>query len=149
MGKFRVKNLKKLGSSIGSLSYEPLIPTSIFHDRELSFAETIIEYLHEQQKLKFSEIAALLNRDERNIWTLYRRANEKRSGEELKKVFASNNIFIPVSVFQDRSLSILEVVVEHLKAQNLPNAEIARLLLRSEKTIWQVASRVKEKRRGK
>ena len=57
------------------------IPLSIFHDRKLSVLEAISEYLKENHSLKFSVIARLLNRDQRTIWTVYKRAKNKRKNE--------------------------------------------------------------------
>jgi len=54
------------------------IPTAIFQDRELSVLEAIAEYLREKKGMRYSEIAKLLNRDDRTIWTAYNRAKEKR-----------------------------------------------------------------------
>ena len=54
------------------------IPTSIFQDRELSVLEAITEYLKEKKGMRYSEIAKLLNRDDRTIWTSYNRAKAKR-----------------------------------------------------------------------
>ena len=57
------------------------IPLSIFHDRKLSVLEAISEYLKENHNLKFSVIGRLLNRDQRTIWTVYKRAKDKRKNE--------------------------------------------------------------------
>lgn len=54
------------------------IPSSIFKDRKLSVLEVMAEYFKEVKGLKYSEIARLLNRDDRTIWTAYKRAKEKR-----------------------------------------------------------------------
>ncbi len=52
------------------------LPISIFKDKKLTTLESIILYLKEK-RLKFSEIAKLLERDQRNIWTIYSRAIKK------------------------------------------------------------------------
>ncbi len=54
------------------------IPTSIFRDRSLSVLEAVVEYLKEHHNLNYHQIARLLNRDERTIWTVYNRAKKKR-----------------------------------------------------------------------
>jgi len=38
--------------------------------------ESIISYLREKE-IRYSEIARLLNRDQRNVWTIYSRAVKK------------------------------------------------------------------------
>jgi hypothetical protein len=55
------------------------IPLSIVCDRKVSIFETIVEYLKEHYGLTYHEIAVLLNRDDRTIWTVYNRAVKKRS----------------------------------------------------------------------
>jgi len=60
------------------VSSEKIIPVSIFRARLLSVLESLVEYLKENQGMKFSEIAIALNRDNRTIWTVYKRAAKKR-----------------------------------------------------------------------
>ncbi|HII72239.1 TPA: hypothetical protein HA265_05790 [Candidatus Woesearchaeota archaeon] len=123
-----------------------LIPTTIFCDRSLSFSEALVEYLKDQKQLSYHEIAVLTNRDERNIWTLYNRAGKKRTQKE-PAVRKAPTAHIPLEVVTDRSLSILEIVVEYLrdKAQ-LKNSQIAAILNRSRKTVSTVYIRTKKKR---
>ena len=54
------------------------IPIFIFRDRSLSVLEVIVEYLKDKLNLNYHEIAVLLNRDDRTIWTCYNRAKKKR-----------------------------------------------------------------------
>ncbi len=56
-----------------------MIPVEIFRDRTLSVLEVITEYLKEQRHLNYHQIAELLNRDDRTIWTCYYRAKQKRA----------------------------------------------------------------------
>jgi hypothetical protein len=55
------------------------IPLSIVCDRNVSVFETIVEYLKNHYGLTYHEIAVLLNRDDRTIWTVYNRAMKKRA----------------------------------------------------------------------
>jgi hypothetical protein len=55
------------------------IPLSIVCDRNVSIFETIVEYLKDHHGLTYHEIAVLLNRDDRTIWTVYNRAAKKRA----------------------------------------------------------------------
>jgi len=142
------KSIRKIIGTVvkNSANYEILIPTSIFCDRSLSFAEALVEFLREEYCLSYHEIGVLTNRNERNIWTLYNRAIIKRRSRE-QKVRSVSNIFIPLSIVKDRSLSILEVVVKYLIENTaLSNHQIALLLNRSDKTIWTVYNRVKCKK---
>jgi hypothetical protein len=56
------------------------IPSFVFKDRTLSVLEVMTEYLHDNKKMRFCDIALILNRDERTVWTVYRRAKLKRKG---------------------------------------------------------------------
>ena len=54
------------------------IPVSILKDRKLSVLENIVSYLKDTFGLTYHNIAVLLNRDDRTIWTVYQRAIKKR-----------------------------------------------------------------------
>ena len=58
------------------------IPLEILKDRTLSPMEAVVEYLKEQCRYSYHGIGILLNRDERNIWTIYQRAKKKRQHEK-------------------------------------------------------------------
>ncbi len=53
------------------------IPISIFTDRNLGLLENLTKYLRENLNLKNREIAKMLDRDNRTIWTCYDRAIRK------------------------------------------------------------------------
>lgn len=53
------------------------IPVSIFKESRLTPFELIVRYLKDTKKLSYAEIGRLLNRDDRNIWTVYQRAKKK------------------------------------------------------------------------
>lgn len=53
------------------------IPVSIFKELRLTPFELIVWYLKDTKKLSYADIGRLLNRDERNIWTVYQRAKKK------------------------------------------------------------------------
>ena len=139
------KNSRKSSRFARNHSYDILLPSTIFCDRSLSFLEALVEHLRDARGLSYHEIAELTNRDERNIWTLYHRAADKRTVAS-PKVKIVSNVFIPLSVVKDRSLSILEVVVKYLAEKTpLTNHQIALLVNRSDKTIWTVRNRIKKK----
>ena len=56
------------------------IPSFIFKDRSVAVLESLVEYLKDVKKLSYHEIALMLNRNDRTIWTVYRRAKLKRKG---------------------------------------------------------------------
>jgi len=56
------------------------IPSFVFKDRTLSVLEVMVEYLRDNKKMRFHDIAVILSRDDRTVWTVYRRAKLKRKG---------------------------------------------------------------------
>ena len=125
------------------VSKEILIPISIFEVEALSALECICKYLKEELEFNYSKIALLLNRDSRTIWSTYNNACKKRK-EKLS--VRESKFFIPVSIFTDRKLSVLEAIVSYLKDNfNLRYSEIAFLLKRDERNIWTVYNRAKKK----
>lgn len=102
--------------------------------------------------LTYHQIAELTNRDERNIWTLYNRANKKTEQKTVSTKTSPTTkhthiVQIPLSVVKDRSVSILEVVVEYLRERaHFTNHQAAAALNRSDKTISTVYMRTKKKR---
>lgn len=122
-----------------------LLPISIFDNNELSCLETIVKYLKEEFKLRFHEIALLLNRNDRTIWTTYNNAVRKRKEKLSVK---ESKFFIPVSVLTNRKFSVLESIAHYLKNNfNLRYSEIAALLNRDERNIWTVYNRAMKKKK--
>lgn len=72
------KGTKKSVVSDDTPSSHLMIPTSIFRDRTLKVLEAVVEYLKEVEHLSNHQIAKLLNRNDRTIWTVYQRAKQKR-----------------------------------------------------------------------
>jgi len=66
---------------IEKLKKEISIPISIFDDRRFGVLECLVKYLREVIKLRNTEIAKILNRDDRTIWTVYHRVKEKEAGK--------------------------------------------------------------------
>ncbi len=120
------------------------IPISIFNNDKLSVLEAVVKYLKEIQGLKLIEIALMLNRNSKTIWTTYNNASKKMSEPiDIKDV----NIYLPVKSFQDRAISPLEVVVRYLKDElGFKNHEIATMLNRNQKTIWTTYNRKNNKK---
>jgi len=54
------------------------IPINLFCDRTFSVLEHITRHLKENHNLNYSEIARLLNRSPKTIWTTHQRARKKR-----------------------------------------------------------------------
>ena len=68
---------KKLPEKLDSSS-EQNIPIEIFRNKMLSVLENLTTYLKDEMNLTYHEIAVLLKRDDRTIWTVYNRALKKQ-----------------------------------------------------------------------
>ncbi|MFA5952960.1 MAG: hypothetical protein WC812_00005, partial [Candidatus Pacearchaeota archaeon] len=53
------------------------VPLSIFDNKNLTILESLIIYLKDKRNLKYTEISKLIDRDQRNVWTVYTRAKHK------------------------------------------------------------------------
>ncbi len=118
------------------------IPASVF-SRKLSCLETIVKYLKENLSLSNKEIGKLIKRSEKTVWQAY---NSSKKKSDLKFKVKFSKFYIPVSILEDRKLSVLEDVVKYLHENfDLNYSEIGRLLHRDSRTIWTVYSRVRKK----
>lgn len=54
------------------------IPISVIASRKLSTLESIVAFLKETYQLSYHEIAVLLHRNDRTVWTVYQRALKKK-----------------------------------------------------------------------
>lgn len=54
------------------------VPVFVFRDRSVAVLEALVEYLRDVKGLSYHEIAVLINRDDRTIWTVYNRVKLKR-----------------------------------------------------------------------
>ncbi|MCP6727622.1 MAG: sigma-70 region 4 domain-containing protein, partial [Patescibacteria group bacterium] len=117
------------------------IPITIF-SKELGGLETISKYMKENLEMNYKEIADELNRDERTIWTAYKKAKEKQKEPiDVKKT----DIFLPTSILRNRKLTILESIIIYLKEKGMKYSEIAELLERDQRNIWTIYSRAVKK----
>lgn len=121
------------------------IPITVLEkDRKskLGPSEKLVKYLKENLGLKLSEIARLLNRDQRTIWLTYNNAANKMKA---KIVETKAGMTIPASILRNRKLSILESIVMHLIEKGMKQSEIAELLGRDIRIIYTIYSRAKNK----
>ena len=58
-----------------------LLPISILKNLDFTLLENIILYLKETLELSYHEIAVLLHRDDRTIWTVYNRLKKKKENK--------------------------------------------------------------------
>ncbi|NQU79472.1 hypothetical protein HQ545_06920 [Candidatus Woesearchaeota archaeon] len=122
------------------------VPSSIFLDRDLAPLESITEYLKEEKDMTYHEIALLVGRNDKTIWTCYSRARKKRSEKEKIALSFEDVIEIPIDIFKNRTLAPLESITSYLKDnKGLSFHEIAVLLNRDDRTIWTCHNRAKKK----
>lgn len=115
-----------------------LIPLTVF-STEISPATALVKYLKDTKNKTYSDIAKELNRNERTIWTLYNKAKKKLRVEQSKYL-------IPLQIFENRSLSILENLVSYLTACcKLKPKKIAGLLNKKAPTIYTTINRARAK----
>jgi len=71
-------NTKEVVELIAPHDKEALtIPVQVLQNRQLGVLEAVVSYLKDEAGLKYSEIARLLNRDDRTIWNVYHNAKKK------------------------------------------------------------------------
>lgn len=118
------------------------IPVSVFKSK-LGPLESLVKYMKEELELNYHSIAVLLKRNDRTIWTTYSNANKKL---KQKLNYSPDDIFVPISIFENRKLSVLESLILYLKdTMALRMPKISSLLGRDNRTIWTVYSRAKKK----
>lgn len=69
----RVKFPKRF--EVKTLKY--FFPVSILKNRGLSVLENIVVFLRDKFELSYHEVALLLKRDDRTVWTVYQKARKK------------------------------------------------------------------------
>ncbi len=120
------------------------IPLTAFNNDRLSSLEIIVKYLKENISKNYHEIALLLNRDDRTIWSTYNNSIKKNKSP-LK--IGETAVFIPLQIFSYRKKSVLETLVVYLK-DNLDYSftKISELLLKDYQTIYTTYRRGKLKK---
>ena len=120
-----------------------VVPSCIFRKRSLGILQAVTKYLREELRLSYHNIGDLLNRDERTIWISYKKASGKLSEDFVIDRACPS---IPVSVFANRRLGLLENLALYLKDNlDLKYKEIAELLNRDNRTIWACYNRARKK----
>ena len=125
---------------------EAKVPISVFNNEYLSSLENIVKYLRENLLLSFKQIGSLTGRNEIALAVTYRNAKKKMEAKFVVKEISPYSI--PVSILQDRKLSVLENIAAYLKDTFALNYHsIAVLLNRDDRTIWTVYQRAKKKKK--
>ena len=121
---------------------QEVVPITLF-TKELGGLEALVKYLKENRNFSYATIAEMLQRDERTIWTAYNKAITKKPTPEK---IAETMIHIPLEIFKQRKLTILEAIVHYLhEIKNMKFSEIGRLLERDERNVWTIHSRAMKK----
>lgn len=119
-----------------------LIPSSILREKKLGILEAVTKYFKEVLSLSYHQIAILLKRDDRVVWTTYNRAIKKKPDGLLIK---EPNVWLPVSIFTN-SLGPMEAITLYLHDKlNLTFNEIAKLIDRDNRSIWACYHKAKKK----
>ena len=123
---------------------EIFIPVYIFSGNIIP-AESLAKFLRENQNLDYSEIANLIGRDNKSIWSNYKRAVKKM----LWNFESKEGLSVPISAFNSE-MSILESLVVYLKDERqFANSKIAKLLNKNPSNIWTLYKRANIKRKNK
>lgn len=119
------------------------VPLTAFSTNLLSSLEIIVKYLKEELSKTYHEIAVLLNRDDRTIWSTYNNSLKKLKGRLHNKPCA---VFIPLAIFSSRKHSVLESIIIYLK-DNLGYSfsRISEILIKDYQTIYTTYKRGKAK----
>ena len=137
--------IERINKILNISEKEVQIPVSVFKNDYLGSLETIVKYLRENLLLSFKQIASLTNRNEIALAVTYRNARKKLGAKFPDEISA---YFIPVSILQDRSLSVLENIVSYFKDTfGLTYHKIGVLLNRNDRTIWTVYQRARKKKK--
>lgn len=122
------------------------IPVSIFSNPNLGILESTVKYLKENHSMAFAEIAKILNRDQRTIWTSYN-SSTKKSKELFEDTIEPKNI--PISIFFERTKSPLQSLVCYLHHHHFMRfKDIASIINRDYRTVWLSYNRVIKMRKG-
>ncbi|MBT5272848.1 hypothetical protein HN695_06460 [Candidatus Woesearchaeota archaeon] len=132
---------------IDMLDNDVLIPISLFSSR-VGCIEVIVRYLVDVKKYDSETISEVLGRDIRVIRKAYKKSIDKSPAKlkHINDIKSEDNITIPLIIFKNKNLSMLESLVKYLKeAHNLKYSAIAVLLGRNQRTIWTVYNRACKK----
>ena len=124
------------------------IPAALFNN-PLSPLENVVLYMYIKLGFSQSRIAALLQRDHTTIWTTLDNALKKTDRRRYRAMIAKldkGQMAVPLNIFSDRKLSILENLCTYIKEKyNLTYHDISVLLGKDDRTIWTVVSRARKK----
>ena len=134
--------LKLLQQAQEKLSEKECFPLSIIHEK-LTVLESVIKYLREEKNYSLHHCAEILGRNEKNLWHAYHNATQKVPAPIRGE---ASSVFVPLDIFSDETLSPQEALVFYLReTEQMTLHQIAKLLLRDDRTIWTAYTRAKKK----
>ena len=133
-------------AALRAATTEEQVPLAIFRVRTLGPLETLARYLREERGLRLSQVARLLRRDPRTVWSAYTSSLRKHPR---RLAWPSGTLQVPASVFADRRLGPLEALTFYLRERKRHSyAEIGRQLNRDARTVWTACRRARGKTGG-
>jgi hypothetical protein len=147
-------DIRQLGELLKNRERYICIPVGLFRSK-LGPLETVVRYLKDILGYNFAQISRLLFRDETTIWTSYKNSVKKNevivdlelADIDMKKLkLKKEDLIVPLSVFSERKLSVLEALCLYLRETfGLSYHVIGEIVERNERTIWTVVNRAGKK----
>jgi len=75
------KSLDKFHGKLKVVDTGYVVPVSVFTLRKFGVLEILVHYLKDHYHLKFVNIASILKRNQRTVWTVYSRYKKKEQNE--------------------------------------------------------------------
>lgn len=132
-----------LAELIDTYNEETTIPATIY-DNELTPLEATTQYLSEVRNKTPTEIAQALHRRKSTIQAAQKNAKQKNVQLQDNPTTPHR---IPLNAFNN-TLSPAETIIHALHEQQLKNSDIAQILGKDPRNIWQTLKRAQEKIRG-
>jgi len=119
------------------------IPLKVFAGGELGALEAVVKYMKENLGMKYSEIGEKLGRDQRTVWTAYKKGCGK---SDVIMKFEEGEDSVPLDIFADDRLTVLESIVVYLKRdKKMRYSDIGEILGRDQRNVWGVCARAEKK----
>jgi len=140
--------MEKFGVSVSEISALRLeskmeIPLKVFAGGELGALEAVVKYMKENLGMKYSEIGEKLGRDQRTVWTAYKKGCGK---SDVIMKFEEGEDSVPLDIFADDRLTVLESIVVYLKRdKKMRYSDIGEILGRDQRNVWGVCARAEKK----
>lgn len=133
---------------IEMLEKDVMLPLTIFQ-QNLKSIEAITVYLVDIKGFTPEEVSLSLNKDKKVIKQAYENAKLKLNRQLNEKELEEGNkheIYVPLMIFKQRKLSMLESLVKYLKeSHNLKYVQIGEIFKLNQRTIWTLYNRSTKK----